>query len=151
MLTGIRWTRVILAAVLSEAGVIAVLLAVIAVYSSLIAPGMTDAEYQSLGPRVGYYVAPIAGAVTTFLMVLWVGRKLDTRHVANGVWVGVVSVILTVGFVFSARPEDRLMYAVAFVLRIVAGYLGGLVSQRRSVNRRLGGGVLLHEAERRFP
>lgn len=151
MLTGIRWTRVILAAVLSEAGVIAVLLTVIAIYSALIAPGITDAEYQSLGQRVGYYVAPIAGAVTTFLMVLWVGRKLDTRHVANGVWVGVLSVILTAGFVFSARPEDRLMYGVAFILRIVAGYLGGLVSQRRTVNRRLGGGVLLHEAARRFP
>jgi hypothetical protein len=131
MLTGIRWTRVILAAVLSEAGVIAVLLAAFAIYSSLIAPGMTDAEYQSLGPRLGYYVAPAAGAVTTFLMVLWVGRKLDSRYVANGMWVGVVSVILTLGFVFTARPEDRLMYGVAFVLRIVAGYLGGLVAQRR--------------------
>ena len=147
MLTGIRWTRVILAAVLSEAGVIAVLLTVIAIYSALIAPGMTDAEYQLLGQRVGYYVAPTAGAVTTFLMVLWVGRKLDTRHVANGVWVGVLSVILTLGFVFTARPEDRLMYGVAFGLRIAAGYLGGLLAQRRSVNRRLGSGVLLHEQD----
>ena len=59
MLTGIRWTRVVLAAVLSEAGVIAVVLAIIAIYRSLIAPGMTDAEYQTLGSRVGYYVAPI--------------------------------------------------------------------------------------------
>ena len=131
MLTGIRWMRVIVAAVLSEAGVIAVLLAAIAIYSSLIAPGMTDAEYQTIGGRVGYYVAPTAGAVTTFLMVLWVGRKLESRYVANGVWVGLVSVILTLGFVFTARPEDRLMYGVAFVLRIVAGYLGGVVAERR--------------------
>jgi hypothetical protein len=111
--------------------VIAVLLVVIALYRSLVAPGMTDAEYQTLGQRVGYYVAPIAGGVTTFLMVLWVGRKLDARFVANGVWVGVVSVILTLGFIFTARPEDRLMYGVAFVLRIVAGYLGGGATQRR--------------------
>ena len=131
MLTGIRWKRVILAAVLSEAGVIAVLLAVIAIYSKLIAPGMTDAEYQTLGQRAGYYVAPTAGAVTTFLMVLWVGRTLKARYVANGVWVGVVSVILTLGFIFTATPEDRLMYGVAFVLRIAAGYLGGLAAQRR--------------------
>jgi hypothetical protein len=129
-LTGIRWTRVILAAVLSEAGVIAVLLAIIAIYRSLIAPGMSDAEYQALGSRVGYYVAPIAGMATTFLMVLWVGRKLDSRYVAHGVWVGVVSVILTLGFIFTARPEDRVMYGVAFVLRIAAGYLGGLVAQQ---------------------
>jgi len=130
MLTGIRWRRVILAAVLAEAGVIAVLLAVVAIYSSVIAPDLTDAEYQQLGARVGYYVAPTAGAVTTFLMVLWLGRKLDSRYVANGVWVGVVSVLLTVGFIVTARPEDRLMYGVAFVLRIVSGYLGGRVAQR---------------------
>ena len=87
MLTGIRWTRVILAAVLSEAGVIALLLAIIAIYRSLIAPGMTDAEYQTLGSRVGYYVAPIAGMATTFLMVLWVGgTRLAVRRTA---WVGV--------------------------------------------------------------
>ena len=133
MLTGIRWARVILAAVLSEAGVIALLLAIIAIYRSLVAPGMTDAEYQTLGSRVGYYVAPIAGMATTFLMVLWVGRKLDSRYVANGVWVGVVGVILTLSFIFTARPEDRLMYGVAFALRIAAGYLGGLVAQQRAV------------------
>ena len=86
MLIGIRWKRVILAAVLSEAGVIAVLLAAVAIYGSVIAPGLSDAESQRLGERVGYYVAPAAGAVTTFLMVLWLGRKLDSRYVAHGVW-----------------------------------------------------------------
>ena len=44
MLTGIRWKRVILAAVLSEAGVIAVLLTVVAIYSSVIAPDLSDAD-----------------------------------------------------------------------------------------------------------
>ena len=131
MLTGIRWKRVILAAFLSEAGVIAVLLAAVAIYSSVIAPGLSDAEYQGLGARVGYYVAPTAGAVTTFLMVLWIGRKLNSRYVAHGVWVGLVSVILTLGFIVTARSEDRLMYGIAFVLRIVAGYLGGVTAQRR--------------------
>jgi hypothetical protein len=133
MLTGIRWKRVIVAAVLSEAGVIAVLLAAIATYGSVVAPGMSAAEYRMLGQRLGYYLAPTAGALTTFLMALWVARKLESRYVANGVWVGVVSVILTSGFIFTARPEDRLMYGVAFVLRIVAGYLGGFVAQRRVV------------------
>ena len=28
---------------------------------------MTDAQYSSLGEEVGYYVAPAAGAVMTFL------------------------------------------------------------------------------------
>ena len=131
MLSGIRWKRVLLAAVLSEVGVIAILLAAISVYSRLVAPGMSYAQYQELGQRVGYYVAPAAGAVTTFLMVLWVGRGLSSMYIANGVMVGVVSVMLTSGFAVMARPEDRLMYGVAFVLRIAAGYLGGWMAQQR--------------------
>lgn len=131
MMKGIRWTRVLIGAVLSEAGVIAILLAAIAVYSRLFAPGITDAQYQALGARAGYYVAPTAGAVTTFLMVLWVGRGLDSAFVSNGVMVGIVSVILTSGFVFMATPEDRPMYLIAFALRIAAGYLGGRVAAKR--------------------
>src|SRR6476660_8781304 len=92
MLTGIRWKRVIFAAVLSEAGVLAVLLAAIAIYSSVVAPAMTDAEYPILGQRLGYYISPTAGAIMTLRMVLWVARKLESRYVANGVCVGIVSV-----------------------------------------------------------
>jgi len=132
MLNQIRWRRVLLAALLSEVGVIALLLAIVTVYSRLIRPDVSGAEYQELGQRIGYYVAPAAGAVMIFLMVLWVGRRLEAGFVANGVMVGVVSVVLTSGFFLAARPEDRAMYGVAFALRIVAGYLGGLAAQRRA-------------------
>jgi len=131
VLKEIRWKRVLLAAVLSEAGVIAALLAVITIYGRLFAPALTDAQSRELGERVGYYVAPTAGAITTFLLVLWVARQLDSAHVANGVMVGAVSVILTSGFLFMAKPEDRFMYIVAFGLRIAAGYAGGRVAERR--------------------
>ena len=95
MLSHIRWKRVLAAAVLSEVGVIAMLLAVIAVYSRVIAPGMSDAEYQRLGERAGYYVAPAAGFVTTILMVLWVGRRLESGFVAN--WFGSVFSVVSGG------------------------------------------------------
>ena len=131
MFAGIRWTRVLAAAVASEVGVVAILLSVIAVYSAVIAPGMSDAEYQTLGERVGYYVAPTAGFVTTALMVLWAGRKLDSNFVANGLMVGVVSVVITSPFFFTAEPGDRLMYGAAFVLRLAAGYIGGMLAQKR--------------------
>ena len=127
----IRWGRVILAAVMSEVAVILLLLAVILVYSRWITPGLSDAAYQDLGQRIGYYVAPTAGFVSTFLFVLWVARKLSSDFVANGIWVGIVSVLLTFAFIFSAKSEDRAMYVIAFALRIIAGYAGGLVSQRR--------------------
>jgi hypothetical protein len=43
--------------------------------------------------------------------------------------VGVAAVVLTLGFLFVAKPGERLMYGVSFVLRILGGYLGGVVSQ----------------------
>ena len=130
MLSTIHWIRVLVAGVLSEVGVIVVLLASIAIYKKL-AGGATsepEAGAPSLGERVGYYVAPAAGFVTTGLAALWAVHGLETGVVANAVAVGIVSVLLTVPFLLSARREHRLMYCVAFALRLVAAYLAGVVS-----------------------
>jgi hypothetical protein len=134
MLKNIRYGRVLIAAVISEAGVIAVLSGAIGVYW-LASPGMTSAELEGLGERIGYYVAPAAGFVTTFLAVLWAARRLTGGFVAHGVLIGVASVLLTVGFLFGARPEHRLMYIIAFLLRLAAGYIGGTVAQRMADTR----------------
>jgi hypothetical protein len=108
--------------------VILVLLASIAIYRTAIAPGLSATETRTLGERVGYYVAPTAGFVTTGLMALWAVRGLETGVIANALAVGIVSVVITTPFLFTARPEHRLMYGVAFVLRLVAGYLAGVLS-----------------------
>ena len=121
-MTRIRWGRVIFAAVAAEVLVILALLAVSAVF-------------KVPGEVAGYYVAPPASALATFLMVLWVARKLESRFILHGVLVGLVGVVLTGGFIFGAKPEDRLMYLVSFVLRIVGGYLGGLVAQKPAAIR----------------
>ena len=128
--TGIRWARVLAAGVLAEVAVIALLLIVTGVHSWFVAPGLSDAEYQDFSERAGYYVGPTAGAITTFLLALWVGRKLESDFVVNGVLVGLVGVVMTVGFLAGARPEHRLMYVVSFVLKIVAGYAAGAISQK---------------------
>jgi len=127
----IRWGRVIAAAVLSEFGAITVLMAVTVVDLFLFGQNRTLAEFQQLGARIGYYVAPVATALATYLSALWATRRLDAHFVLNGTLVGVIAVILTAGFLFGAPPEDRLMYLVTFVLRIAAGYLGGLTAQAR--------------------
>jgi hypothetical protein len=121
-MANIRWGRVVLAAVAAEVVVILLLLAVSTVF-------------KVPGELAGYYVAPPASAVATFLMVLWVARKVDSRFILHGVLVGLVGVVLTGGFIFTAMPGDRLMYVVSFVLRIVGGYVGGLVAQRPTAIR----------------
>ncbi|MBZ5631848.1 MAG: TIGR04086 family membrane protein [Acidobacteriia bacterium] len=121
-MANIRWGRVILAAIAAEVGVILLLVA-------------ASTVFKVSSESAGYYVAPPASAVATFLMVLWVARKLESRFVLHGLLVGVVGVVLTAGFIFTAKPEDRWMYVVSFVLRIVGGYLGGLVAQKPAAIR----------------
>ena len=121
-MTRIRWGRIILAAIGAEAVVILLLLAV-------------STAFKVPGELAGYYVAPPASALATFLMVLWVVRKLESRFILHGVLVGMVGVVLTAGFIFTAKPEDRWMYVASFVLRIIGGYLGGLVAQKPAAIR----------------
>jgi hypothetical protein len=130
VLSTIHWVRVLVAGVLAEVGVILVLLASIAIYKRLFAVASTEpaAGSPSLGERIGYYVAPAAGFVTTGLAALWAVHGLDSGVIVNAVAVGIVSVVLTSPFLLSARPEHRLMYGVAFALRLVAAYLAGVVS-----------------------
>lgn len=136
MTSRIRWGRVIAAALLSELAVIVLLLAITLVYSLFIAPGRSSAEYQRFGEAAGYYVAPAASGFATFLSVFWMARKLTSNFVVNGACVGVVAVILTAGFLFGAKPEDRPMYVASFAIRILAGYLGGLTMQATFQRRR---------------
>lgn len=105
------------------------------VYRFLIAPGRTAAEYEAFGELAGYYVAPTAAGLATFFGALWVCRKLTSAFVANGTLVGTVAVVLTGGLVFVAKPENRFMYAVSFALRILGGYIGGVVAQRMARRR----------------
>jgi len=122
MKTRIRWGRVVLAAVAAEAAVILLIVAI-----NTIRP--------EFGEWAGYHIAPPASGVATFLMVLWVARKLETGFVLHGILVGLAGVALTGGFIFAAKPEDRLMYGVSFVLRIIGGYLGGVVARRLADRR----------------
>jgi len=126
----IHWGRVVVAAILSEVLVVAALIIITTTHRFLIAPGRTAAEYQAFSDLAGYYVAPAAAGVACFLGALWVCRKLTSAFIANGTLVGVVAVVLTGGLLFIAKPEDRLMYGVSFVLRIIGAYVGGVQAQR---------------------
>jgi hypothetical protein len=116
--TRIHWGRVVLAAVAAEASVILLIAAI-----SIARPEFRESA--------GYYVAAPASALATFLMTVWVVRNLETGFILHGILVGLIGVVLTGGFIFLAKPEDRVMYGVSFVLRIIGGYLGGVVARKR--------------------
>ena len=135
--TRIRLGRIVLAAIMSEAGVVVLLMLANAAYT-LFGPPTSGGEQSSIGEEIGYYVAPAAGAVTTLLAALWAARPLDRRFIAHGMLVGLGSLLLAVGFIFSAQPDHRLMYIIAFVLRLLAGCAGGALAQWRFAARRAG-------------
>ena len=128
----IRWGRIVLAALFSEVAVIAVLGIVIVSHRLLIAPGGSDADYQAFVSHASYYVAPMTAGIAVFFGALWAARRLTSGFLTNGTLVGVAAVILTVSFLFVAKPEERLMYGASYALRILGGYLGGVVAQRLS-------------------
>src|SRR5262245_30433106 len=120
--SSIHWKRIIPAALLSEIAVIVLLSAVIVTHNMVLVPGRTAAEYDDFAQVAGYYLAPPAAALATFLFAFRAVRRLASGFVGNGVLVGAVATLLTLGFIVGARPEHRLMYIVSYVLRIVAGY-----------------------------
>lgn len=129
----IHWGRIAVAALLSEVAVVAVLSLIIVTHRYLVAPGRTKADYQAFVDRASYLVAPTAAGIAVFFSALWATRGLTSAFVANGTLVGIAAVVLTLGFFFSAKPEQRLMYGVSFALRILGGYLGGIVARSNLV------------------
>jgi hypothetical protein len=124
----IHWKRVVAAAFLSELAVIVMLLAIMAIYRLAIAPGLTSAQYERFADLAGYYLAAPLAALSTFVFSLWAVRSIQSRIVVNGILVGTIATIPASGFLFAAKPEDRLMYILSFVLRILAGYCAGLAA-----------------------
>jgi hypothetical protein len=125
----IRWKRVIVAAIASELAVIIAISLTMAAYM-LLTPGRTQEEYSEFGQNAGYYAAAPAATLAVFLMAFLAIRKLDSAFIINGLSVGIIATLLTVGFIFGARPGDRWMYIASFILRIAAGYAAGLMVQR---------------------
>ncbi|HEX3742824.1 MAG TPA: hypothetical protein VHW09_02800 [Bryobacteraceae bacterium] len=133
MKSRIRWGRVIMAALISEVAVMALMMTILGAWV-LFARNGSPGGVQQIGQAVGFYVAPPASGLATFLSARWATRQLSANFVLNGTMVGVVTVILTLGFLFGARPEDRLMYLVSFVIRLAGGYLGGWSMQSRTAS-----------------
>ena len=131
MFTGlsIHWGRIVVAAILSEVAVMAVLGIVFMTHRYLIAPGRTSAEYDAFVHRASYYVAPTAAGFAVFFAAIWAARSLTTDFFLNGALVGVISVVLTIGFLFVARPGERAMYGVSYLLRLVGGCAAGVLAQ----------------------
>jgi hypothetical protein len=129
--SSVRWARVLVAAFCSELGVILAISAIMVIHRFVIAPGLTADQYGKFEQQASYFVAAPAAAISTFACAWYTIRRLKSGFVINGVLVGTVATVLTLGFIAGARPEDRLMYLVSYGVRIIAGYAAGLMVRKK--------------------
>jgi len=74
------------AGVLAE--VFTIITVVIVVYGHrLVAGGQSEQEMQAYGLRAAAIVGPVFGVIYTFLMALWVMRKVNDRHLPHALLV----------------------------------------------------------------
>jgi hypothetical protein len=126
----IHWGRVIAAAVMAEA-------AVMAIFFVLLFAARLAGVPEIARPRspLDYADAMVSSFVMVFLFTLWVGRRIDTGFVLHGVLVAIVSIVLFVVLIFALNRTfwEPPLYIVAHGLKIAGGIAGGLFAQKRAV------------------
>lgn len=125
----LRLGRVIGYGILAEVATIAVIMLTVTVYSRFIAAGVPDDFAQ----RVPAVLGPLGGIVFTLIAAMLASRSLTDRIRLHGALVGVITAALTVPMIFQGSPSDRPLYLAAITLKIVAGVMGGALSERRQV------------------
>lgn len=127
--TGIRWGRVIAAGLLTEIGVVLIIIAAVAAYRAAASP--TDAEYQAFAGRAGYYVGIVGGALLAFVFSSWVSRSLRSDFIVNGLLVGCAGALLHVVLFVASGAQFQAAYLIADGLKLLGGALGGYLARAR--------------------
>src|SRR5947209_2492432 len=126
-----RWGRALAFGVLSEAATIVLIIVTVTVHAKL-SPGESDATRQAFGLLAGSFLGPIAGSLFCFAAAFLATRPLASAFRVHGVLVAVVAAALTIPGLLSAPPAVRLVYVGAIGLKLLAGFAGGVLSERRA-------------------
>jgi len=129
----IHWLRVLLGGLLIEVVLAVVLLGGFAAAGVDIANGVSTASAVVIG--VGCFAA-------AFLIVLWLGRGIQSHVVLQGFLMGLVATLLYLGLVAGSGQMSSALAAygpTTFVtvnaLRLVGAVLGGVACERRKAVR----------------
>jgi hypothetical protein len=71
----------------------------------------------------------VASAAMPFLFALWVCRRVESRFILHGAFVGIVAALFYLALAWN-QPQP-LLYKVAHGLKVVGGVAGGAVASRR--------------------
>jgi putative membrane protein (TIGR04086 family) len=124
----IHWGRIVAAAFLAEASVMAGFFLLLFAFTMAGAPEMA----RPMSP-LDYVDAIVSSFVMVFLFTLWVGKRIESRFVMHGALVGGVAVLLFVTLIFAINKTfaEPPLYIVAHAMKILGGITGGLVAEKR--------------------
>lgn len=128
-LPSINWRRSSVAVLLGETIPIGALIAIVALV------GPRDPEgAQAFAQTAGVWVGPIAGAFVVCALSFWAGSA-SSKPVRQGALIGTAVAIIDVALLASTGAPFALLFVVSNVGKILAGTLGGWLSQKRNQPR----------------
>jgi hypothetical protein len=124
----IHWGRIVVAAFLAEASVMAGFFLLLFIATQAGVPEIA----RPMSP-LDYVDAIVSSFVMVFLFTLWVGKGIESRFVLHGALVGGVAVLLFVTLIFAINKTfaEPPLYIVAHTMKILGGITGGLVADTR--------------------
>jgi len=129
----IHWGLILLAGFLAEVAIMVVFFTLLAAAALAGVPELARPE-----STLDFIDAMVSGFLMFFLFTLWVGRRIESGFVLHGALIGITGALLftTLVFALSGSLAQPSLYWVAHGLKIVGGITGGIVANKRSMNRR---------------
>ena len=127
----LRWRRLAGAALAAEALPIVFLVILVVIFSS--GDPIQDENFAS---STGRWFGPVAGAIVTFLMGIWVTRGVSTRFLAHGVALGVLVAALDLAIIAASPTPFEWLFIWSALGRVAAGSLAGFIAARSAGSTR---------------
>jgi hypothetical protein len=129
----IHWGLILLTGFLAE-------VAILVVFFTLLAAAAIAGVPELARPQgtLDLIDAMVSGYLMFLLFTLWVSGRTESGFVLHGALIGLTGALLftTLVFVLSGSPAQPPLYWVAHGLKILGGITGGIVANKRSMNRR---------------
>jgi len=115
---------------LAEIATIATIITVVMLIKYASFQNLSDAEYASLGQRVGKYIGVYGGAIYTYIFASRLMPKVSSRFSEHGIVVALAATTLSIAGSIAGHQGVPSEYIFATLLKIIAGARAGFVHLR---------------------
>ena len=123
----IRIRRIALATIAGELAPILLLVVVVLIYETR---GVDPQTRQAFADRVGMWLGPIVGAISTFGFGFLAARGTH-RPLLHGTLIGVAVALIDAVLIFASGMKFIPLFAASWAGRLLAGVAAGLLAARR--------------------